>query len=47
MFNVPLLLPLEKEKEDEVRKLNKEAIVQVSDTMMMTREQKAGNKRKQ
>lgn len=40
-----LLLFQEKEKEDEVKKLNKETTVQVSDTTMMIKESKAGNKK--
>ena len=38
MFDSPLLLLKEKEMEDEVKKLSKEPIVQVSDTTMMTKE---------
>jgi len=35
MFNVPLLFFQEKEMEDEVKKLNNERTVQVSDTTML------------
>jgi hypothetical protein len=46
MFNAPLLLLKEKEVEDEVKKLNKETTVQVSDTTMMTKDPEAGTQEK-
>ena len=38
MLNEPLLLIQEKEVEDEVKKLNNETAVQVSDTTMLNKE---------
>ena len=38
MFNAPLLLPEEKEMEDEVKKTNKETTVQECDATMMSKD---------